>query len=122
MEQRACAPPSLAAASHPGAVPARPLPLPGVLVVAGMQFLSMGAEPTGLVSLCVHARLCPALCGPMNCSPQQALLSRGLTIQEYRTGLPFPSLGESLPTQGSNLHLLHCRRILYHLSHRFFKC
>ena len=36
--------------------------------------------------------------------------------QEYRSGLPFPSLG-IFPTQGSNPHLLqflHCRQILYH--------
>ena len=35
---------------------------------------------------------------------------------EYWSGWPFPSLG-IFPTQGSNLGLLHCRWILYLLSH-----
>ena len=37
--------------------------------------------------------------------------------QEYWSGLPFPSQG-IVPTQGSNPALLHCRQILYCLSHR----
>ena len=37
--------------------------------------------------------------------------------QEYWSGLPFPSPGD-LPTQGSNPGLLHCRQMLYHLSHQ----
>ena len=37
--------------------------------------------------------------------------------QEYWSGLPFPSPG-IVPTQGSNPALLHCRQILYCLSHR----
>ena len=37
--------------------------------------------------------------------------------QEYWSGLPFPSPGIFL-TQGSNPGLLHCRQILYHLSHQ----
>ena len=46
---------------------------------------------------------------------RQALLSMGFSRQEYWSGLPFPTPGY-LPTQVSNLHLhlLHCRRILYH--------
>ena len=36
---------------------------------------------------------------------------------EYCTGQPFPSLG-IFPTQGSNPGLLHCRQILYQLSHQ----
>ena len=42
----------------------------------------------------------------------QALLSMGLPRQEYCSGLPFPS-PKIFPTQLLNLHLLHCRRILY---------
>ena len=37
--------------------------------------------------------------------------------QEYRSGFPFPS-PEILPTQGSNLGLLHCRQMLHRLSHQ----
>ena len=46
---------------------------------------------------------------------RQASLSMGFSRQEYWHGLPFPSPG-IFPTQGLNLGLLHCRRILYHLS------
>ena len=44
-------------------------------------------------------------------------LPMGFSRQEYFTGLPFPSPGIFL-TQGSNPGLLHCRQILYHLSHQ----
>ena len=49
----------------------------------------------------------------------QAPLSMGFSRQEYWSGLPFPHLRD-LPVQGSNLcvlHLLHCRCILWPLSH-----
>ena len=41
----------------------------------------------------------------------QAPLSMGFSRQEYCSGVPSPSPG-ICPTQGSNLGLLHCRRIL----------
>ena len=47
----------------------------------------------------------------------QAPLSVGFLRQECWSGLPFLSLGIFL-TQGSNLGLLHCRQILYCLSHQ----
>jgi len=40
----------------------------------------------------------------------------GFSRQEYWRGLPFPH-PVIFPTQGSNPGLLHCRQILYHLSH-----
>ena len=46
----------------------------------------------------------------------QSPLSMEFSRQEYWSGLPFPLQRISL-TQGSNLGLLHCRQILYHLSH-----
>ena len=39
-------------------------------------------------------------------------LSMGFSRQEYRSGLPFPSPGGILPTQGSNLGLPHCRQMV----------
>ena len=55
----------------------------------------------------------------------QASLSMGFPRQEYWSVLPFLSLGIFL-TQGSNPHLLHCRQILYCLSHQgtlhYFPC
>ena len=50
----------------------------------------------------------------------QAILSMGFPRQEYWQGLPFPFPGVFL-TQGLNpclLSLLHCRQILYSLSHQ----
>ena len=46
----------------------------------------------------------------------QAPVSMGFSRQEYWSGLPFPTPGD--PPQGWNLDLLHCRQILYHLSHQ----
>ena len=47
----------------------------------------------------------------------QAPLPTGFSRQEHRSGLPFPLQG-IFQTQGFNLGLLHCRRILYRLSHQ----
>ena len=47
----------------------------------------------------------------------QAPLSMGFSRQEYWRGVPLPSPGD-LPTQGLNPGLLHCRQMLYHLSHQ----
>ena len=47
----------------------------------------------------------------------QAPPSKEFSRQEYWGGLHFLLQGTFL-TQGSNLGLLHCRRILYQLSHQ----
>ena len=49
---------------------------------------------------------------PWTVVAQQAPLSMKFSMQEYS---PFQ---EVLSTQGLNLGLLHCRQILYHLSHQ----
>ena len=63
----------------------------------------------------------PTLCDPMDSSPPGfSIRSLGFSRQEHWSGLPFPSMHESekwkwsRSTQGLNLSLLHCRRILYH--------
>ena len=66
--------------------------------------------------LCVLvAKSCPTLCDPMDYSPP------GECPQDNpgkNTGVGCHSLlQEIFPTQGSNLGLLHCRQILYRLSH-----
>ena len=48
---------------------------------------------------------------------RHAPLSMEFSRQVYWSGLPFPSPGDS-PTQELNPDLLHCRQILYHLSHQ----
>ena len=47
----------------------------------------------------------------------QATPSMGFSRQEYWSGLPFLLQG-IFPTQGSNLGFLHCRKMLYRLSHQ----
>ena len=54
---------------------------------------------------------------PNGLYPARAPLSLEFSKQGYWSGLPFPSLGD-LPDQGLNPYLLHCRQILYHLSHQ----
>ena len=48
---------------------------------------------------------------------RQVPLSMQFSRPEYWRGLPFPPPG-MFPTQGSNSGLLHCRQILYQLSHK----
>ena len=66
--------------------------------------------------LCVHALsyLTFVTAGTVDC---QAPLSMEFSRQEYWNGLPFPSPGIFL-TQGSNPALLHCKQILYNVSHQ----
>ena len=54
--------------------------------------------------------LCPTVA-------HQAPLSMGFSRQEYWRGC-HSLLQGIIPTQGSNLGLLRCRQILYHLSHQ----
>ena len=60
------------------------------------------------------AQSCVTLCDPMDCSPPGS--SMEFSRQEYWSGLPFPSPGD-LADQGLNLGLLHCRWMIYPLSH-----
>ena len=72
---------------------------------------------------CSVAKSCLTLCDPMGCSPP------GSSVHEILQARILVSchslLQEIIPTQGSNLHLLcllHCRRILYPLSHLGSPC
>ena len=73
-----------------------------------------------LLSSCVHACMlscfsCVRLFVTLWTIAHQAPLSMGFSRQKYWSGSSCPPPG-SLPTQGSNLHLLrllHCRQILY---------
>ena len=56
-------------------------------------------------------QLCPALCNPMDCSPWN------FPGQNTGVGNCSPLQG-IFPTQGSNPGLLHCKQILYQLSHQ----
>ena len=56
------------------------------------------------------------LCNHMDCSPQ-APLSMGILQVSILEWVAMPS-SRIIPTQGSNPHLLHYRRILYQRSHQ----
>ena len=57
---------------------------------------------------------CPTLCNPIGCSPPG---SSGSSVKNTGVGSHSFLQGIFL-TQGSNLGLLHCRQILYCLSHQ----
>ena len=52
----------------------------------------------------------PTLCDPMDCTWNSPGQNIGLGSRSLLQGI--------FPTQGSNPGLLHCRQILYHLSHQ----
>ena len=58
----------------------------------------------------------PTICNPIDGSPPGSSV-HGILQARYWSGLPLPSAGD-LPTQSSGLDLLHCRLIVYHLSHQ----
>ena len=67
--------------------------------------------------LCRVAQSYPTLCDPMDCSPSGSSVHGDSPGKN--TGVGSHSLLQGIiPTQGSNSGLLHCRRILYHLSHQ----
>ena len=62
------------------------------------------------------AQSCPTLWDPMDCSPPGS--SGPQNSPGKHTGVGCHFLGQEIfPTQGSNPGLLHCKQILYHLSH-----
>ena len=61
------------------------------------------------------AQLCLTLCDPMDAC--QVPLSMEFSRQEHWSGWPFPSIGD-LPDPGIKLSLIHCRQVLYSLSHQ----
>ena len=61
-------------------------------------------------------QLCPSLCDPMDCSPPGCSVHGDSPGKYTGVGCHFPLQG-IFPTQGSNCGLLHCRGVLYCLSH-----
>ena len=64
---------------------------------------------------CLVTKSCLTLCDPMDCSPPGFSVHGILQARILKVGCHFLIQGIFL-TQGSNLSLLHCRQILYHLS------
>ena len=63
------------------------------------------------------AKLCPTLCNPVNCSPPGSSVHGILQVRILEC-VTIPFSRGTFPTQGSNLGLLNCKQILYHLSHQ----
>ena len=63
------------------------------------------------------ALLCPTLCDPMDCSPPGSSVRGDSPGKNIGVGC-LALLQGIFPTQGLNAGLLHCRWILYHLSHQ----
>ena len=66
-------------------------------------------------------QLCLTLCNSMDCSPPGSSVHGDSPGKNSRVGCHFPLQG-IFPIQESNLCLLHCRQILYHLSHQASPC
>ena len=83
----------------------QPQPLTWNPSLAAKWLMKVKASPSGVSDF-----LWTAAC--------QASLSMGFSRQEFWSGLPFPSPGDLPDPKGLNLGLLHCRQILYRLSHQ----
>ena len=78
---------------------------------------STGHESEQTLSV-LFAQSCPTLCDPIDCSPPGSSV-HGILQARILDGVGSHFLLQGIfPTQGSNLSLLHCRWILYHLSHQ----
>ena len=67
--------------------------------------------------LCFIAQLCPTLFDPMDCSPPGSSVHGDSPGKNTRVSC-HALLEGIFPSQGSNPGLLHCRQILYRLSHQ----
>ena len=67
--------------------------------------------------VCLVAQSCPTLCEPMSCSPAGSSIHGDSPGKNIGVGC-HALLQVISPTQGWNPGLLHCRQILYHLSHQ----
>ena len=67
--------------------------------------------------VCLAVQSCPTLRDPMDCSPPGSFVHRDSPGKNIGVGC-HALLQEIFPAQGSNPRLLHCRQILYCLSHQ----
>ena len=65
---------------------------------------------------CSGTMLCLTLCGPMDCSPPVSSV-HGVSKARILEWVAIPFSRGIFPTQGSNLHLLHCQEDCSPLSH-----
>ena len=72
----------------------------------------MGIPPCTRAKL---LQLCLTLCNPMDCTLTGSSI-HGILQARILEWVAIPFSRGIFPTQGSNLRLLHCKQILYHLS------
>ena len=65
-------------------------------------------------------QLCPTLCDPTDCSPPGSSVHGDSPGKNTGVGGCQALCQGIFPTQGPNPGLLHCRQMLYHLSHQGF--
>ena len=86
------------------------LPDPGIKTSPQSPALKGGFFTTSTTWKVKGAQLCPTLCDPMDYTWNSLGQNTGMGSLSLLQGI--------FPTQGSNPGLLHCRRILYQLSHK----
>ena len=80
-------------------------------------FITVGDGSKKIILFSSVTQLCPTLCNPMECSMPGFSVPGAFPGQNTRARCYFLLQG-IIPTQGSNLGLLHCGLILYRLSHQ----
>ena len=81
------------------------------------QILFKFSQKSGNIVKVLVTQSCPTLYDAMECSPPYSSVHGDSPAQD--TGVSCHALLQGIfPIQGSNPGLLHCRQILYHLSHQ----
>ena len=104
-------------------------PIPGILQARTLEWVAISSSNAWKWKVKVKSLSRVRLLATPWTAAYQAPPSMGFSRQDYWSGVPLPSpkntgvgshslLQEIFPTQGSNPGFLHCRKILYHLSHQ----
>ena len=87
------------------------------LIQLFIYILKCGCIDISYAVLCLVTQSCPTLCYPMDCSPPGSSVHGDSPGKN--TGVGGHALLQGIfPTQGLNLGVLHCKQILYGLSHQ----
>ena len=109
--------------SHPESWPSLLAQITNIFPASFLWFLRLlpsiyMSAAYSLLCVCVLAtQSCLTLCNPMDCNGPGSSVHETLQAR-FTEENSHSHLQGIFPTQGSNLDLLHCRQILYHLSHQ----
>ena len=91
--------------------------VPGLIISCRTKHQEQDCKMQSVMCVCLVAQSCPTLCDPGDCSLPGSSYHRDSPGKN--TGVSFHVLLQGIfPSQGLNPGLLHCRQILYHLSHQ----